>query len=529
MADLTVLGLWDGHDAGVALIRDGSLQFAVSEERLSRVKRAQGFPSLALQACLSQCNVDPSEIDVIAVPGRFGRLLHRAGDAVYRRSSTQRDPMGLSSILAREMELGMARLPTLRRLESKGSQAVLARRLRRVGLRAPVVPVDHHDAHAWTARLGGLPDTMVVTMDGYGDGLAATFDGPGPDREALSSPGCSVALVYGAVTRQLGFSEGEEGKVMGLAAHGDPRPLAPWFRERMGFESCLPSLGGRIGRRALTEHRREDVAAALQHRTEEVVSGWIDARRQQQTNIALSGGLFANASLNGRLAKQFDRIFVFPHMGDGGLCVGAALAVTGPVPFKMPFLGPDYAGDVIEAALHKRGLGAARVDHPEDVLLGVIDEGGIVGRFVGRSEFGPRALGHRSILCRADRPAILSDLGDRLDREPFMPFAPIRRTGAGSATMTVVVDADETLRRECPAAVHVDNTVRTQVATEENDAGMWRLLGRAESRGMPALINTSFNRHQEPIVETPDDAIETFLSTRLDAMQLGGFVVRRPQ
>jgi len=206
----TVLGLWDGHDAGIALVRDGVLELALSEERLSRKKRASGFPYLSLARCWSECNLDPAEVDVVAVPGRFGRLVQRAGDALYRASDPARDVLSLSSTLMRTLETGISRIPGLRELESLGSHGVLAARLRRLGVRAPITWVPHHDAHAWTARLvAPADDAMLVTMDGYGDGLAGTVDAFGPSREDFASPQHSVALVYGAVTTVLGFSEGD--------------------------------------------------------------------------------------------------------------------------------------------------------------------------------------------------------------------------------------------------------------------------------------------------------------------------------
>ena len=529
MADLTVLGIWDGHDAGVALVHQGALIFALSEERVCRKKRASGFPFLSLQACLDASPIDPREIDVVAMPGRYGRLLHRAGDPLYRRTDSNRDPMSFSSVVMRELEVGLSRIPGLRALEFRGSRALVSKRLRSFGIEAPIVGIDHHDAHAWTARLGGLSDPMVVTMDGYGDGLAATFDGPGEARESFRSPASSVALVYGAVTRHLGYGEGDEGKVMGLAAHGNPTALNPWFRDVIGFEACKPSLGGRIGRRALETHRPEDVAAALQRRTEEVVCGWIQARLGDRCQLAVSGGLFANATLNGRLQSMVDELFVFPHMGDGGLCVGAAAAVAGVVPFDMPYLGPEYDSQRSEKACRAKGLIPERVEKPEQELLASITDGGGAARCGGRSEFGLRALGHRSILCRADDEHLLKRLGQRLDRDPVMPFAPIRRSGEGSKTMTVVVEADDVLQSQCPAAVHVDGTARTQVLDHGDDPALWQMLGAAEERGMPALINTSFNRHGEPIVESPEDAVETFLAAGLDIMQLGPWIVRRPQ
>jgi len=520
----------------VALVQDGSVRFALGEERLRRSKRASGFPDRALSACLDSCNLSPSDVDAVAVPGRWGRLGARLAEPLYRRTDPARDPLSLASVVARDLECGVARRPFLRGLEERGSRSVLGARLRAWGFRASVVGVDHHDAHAWTARLVGGPNALVVTLDGYGDGLSGTCGGPGFGRVEVPAPRGSVALVYGAITRVLGFGEGDEGKVMGLAACGDPAVLRPLFRSLIGPAGCDVSLGGREGRERLREFRREDVAAALQERTEQVVLQWIEGLRGGQEELAVAGGLFANVALNGKLQERFEQLSVYPNMGDGGLCVGAACAIAAEQGAleggrlerdeRLPFLGPDYSEARMEGALTASGLAFARDQSPEQALLDVIEKGGLVGRFVGRSEFGPRALGHRSILLRADRPGLSAELGRRLERDEFMPFAPVRRHGLGSRTMTTVVVADDSLRTRCPAAVHVDGTVRTQLADEGEDPGLWALLEQAESRGMPALINTSFNRHGEPIVESPEDAVRTFVAARLDAMQLGPFVVR---
>ncbi|MFT5431725.1 MAG: carbamoyltransferase [Myxococcota bacterium] len=386
--------------------------------------------------------------------------------------------------------------------------------------------IDHHEAHAHTARLVGAPDAMLVTMDGYGDGLAGTFDATGPKRRDFKSPGHSLALVYGAITRLLGFGEGDEGKVMGLAASGDKERLADFFERCMSAGGCDPTLGGRQQREWLKSQPREDVAAALQARTESLAKEWIEQSRGNRVRLAVSGGLFANVSLNGRLAEAFDHFDCFPHMGDGGLCVGALASAVPELRFGLPFTGPTWTDEQVRRAIDDGGLCGERSEDPEGQLLETILDGGITARFYGRSEFGPRALGHRSILMRADRPGLADRLNQQLGRNDFMPFAPIRRLGAGSLTMTVVVEADRTLRERCPAAVHVDGSVRTQLAHPRADPGLWSLLGRAEAAGLPALINTSFNRHGEPIVESPTDAVRTFKAAGLDVMQMGRFVVR---
>ncbi len=526
-----MLGVWDGHDAGAAVLVDGVVRGALSEERLTRRKRQSGFPSLALQAVLDDAGVRGEDLDAVAVAGQHGRLLHRALDSRYAASDADRDPLALSSRVVRRLETAAARLPqVVRSAETNASHRVLSARLRSHGIVAPLHLVDHHHAHAQCARLAGpWRDALVVTADGYGDGLAMTVsdeNGCGTNRSTRAtfpSPGWSAALVYGAATRVLGFQEGDEGKLMGLAAHGDASVLRAYFDRLLTLGACDPRLGGTSLRRTLEGHRREDVAAALQTSLEAAMVAFVAARRGAHRRVLLAGGLFANAVLNARLMALFpDGGDAFPHMGDGGLCVGAAAALFEPElarPLPLPFLGPRRTLD--DGLLGGTGLHVTRHEHAEDALLTTILAGGYAARWLGRSEFGPRALGHRSILLLGDDPRRTAELNARLDRDGFMPFAPIRRTGAGTPTMTAVVAADALLRERCPAAVHADGTARTQLVDAAEDPALDRLLAGAEAHGHPALINTSFNRHGEPIVETAADAIVTFLNARLDALQLG--------
>jgi len=365
-------------------------------------------------------------------------------------------------------------------------------------------------------------------MDGYGDGECGQLAPWTTRAAALHSPHDSLALVYGAVTHLLGFNEGDEGKVMGLAAHGDANRYQAIFDRLLQPGGCQVNLADENTRNVLRQARREDVAAALQSRVEYLAQRWIRSVRDQETALAVSGGLFANVVLNGKLQGQFEHLYVFPNMGDGGLCVGAVEAIVEEHKFpRVPFLGPIWSDLEISAALAQSGVHYRESADPELELAETILGGGIAARWYGRSAFGPRALGHRSILIRADRPDLAITLNRNLGREEFMPFAPIRRHGRGSPTMTVVYDADGELKQGAPVAVHVDGTCRTQIVERDIDPGLWRLLEAVENRGLPALINTSFNRHGEPIVESPRDAIRTFQASRFDRMQLGAFIVDR--
>jgi carbamoyltransferase len=260
--------------------------------------------------------------------------------------------------------------------------------------------------------------------------------------------------------------------------------------------------------------------------------------------VALAGGVFANVLLNARIAllDGVERLHVFPHMGDGGLAAGAALHVAGarPAPLSNAFLGPEPSGEECLRAARDAGLEVERPRDPDQGLVEALVRGEAVVRVTGRLELGPRALGNRSVLAPAGDPAVTARLNAALRRDDFMPFAPIlREEDAASALvgheravealrfMTVALPTREAFRRACPAAVHVDGTARAQVVRRQDDPSLHELLTRyASCTGLPALLNTSFNLHEEPIVCSAADAVRTFLATGLPLLRLGPLLCR---
>jgi carbamoyltransferase len=515
-----ILGLWDGHGAGVALLAEGSLVFALSEERPSRRKRHSGFPRLALRAALDHAARAELEIGDAAVAGARGRSPLRLLEPLYTSSDPHREPLGIGSLVAMAWENRVPGLPLLGRVEPWPARALMGRRLRgALGRLLPMHAVDHHDAHAYGALLGpGREEALVLTADAYGEGLASTMRrGTEPDRVlAHRHPDLGLALLYGAVTVALGFSEGDEGKVMGLAATG--RAQAGLGRFHALFE---PGPEPRL-RRPLTRRRverllhgldREDAAAALQACVEAELPG-------------------------------VEGLFVFPAMGDEGLAAGAAHALWHErhgalaAPIEGADLGPAREQVAIDAAVAASGLPRRRGD-PIEAALAIWSEGGVVCRYGGRDEYGPRALGHSSILFPATQA--LSDRVNRaLGRDPIMAFAPIMTVEAAAgairsplpasdlAWMTITAGATELLAERSPAAVHVDGTARPQLVSAARDPELHALLTAwTERSGQPALINTSFNLHGEPIVHSPEDALRSFDKSGLDVLLMGGWVVRR--
>ncbi|MES2643062.1 MAG: carbamoyltransferase C-terminal domain-containing protein [Myxococcota bacterium] len=567
---MVVLGIYDGtHDAGAAVVRDGVVVAASSEERYTRNKGQGGWPEHAIHDCLARVG----EVDAVAFSGfvnpnpvlrgfRPAQKRFKLDDGWFY----QEDP-GPGGRVSEWMQFESpfphltadsppVRLmaPTLRRL--------LARHVRYAVATAPIEIHDHHRCHAAAAWYTAADvDTLVVIADGIGDGLALTvYRGSerGLERLAAMPYPHSYGLLYATLTGFLGFRPfRHEGKLTGLAALGDPAavrvpfpftgpPDARTFTEHFGAR-LRPWL------ERLRPYRREDVCAWLQKGLEDelgaLVTTWM--ARTGLEHVALAGGVFANVRLNQRIGALpgVRSVSVFPHMGDGGLAVGAALLAWAertpgarPVPLKDAFLGPSWDADAIAAALVRAGLPARRVQDLEEQVAARLARGQIVARFDGAMEFGPRSLGNRSILAAATDRTMTDRLNVALSRSDFMPFAPVLLAddaddwmdGLGPVRdaaryMTVTTQARPALAAACPAAVHVDGSLRPQLADPVTTPSLARTVSAYRRlTGVPAIINTSFNLHEEPIVRTPEEAVATWRAARIDALAIGPFLLTQP-
>ena len=557
---MIILGVCDGHDSGAALLADGEVVSAVSEERLSRKKRSPGFPSRAIESCLDLAGVGPGDVDLVALADRWGRAPTRLFDFLYRRTDPDQGPLKPASRAWAFYVKSMARIPLVRRAESAAGRREVARMLAKIGLgRAGLLPVSHHIAHAHCAMdMAGGAEALVVTMDGFGDGLAglAGVTNGGMLRVIREIPfRHSPGILYGVVTQILGFAEGDEGKTLGLAAYGDPAPLSRTFgrmlRSVKGGIEVRHRLTRPGERKRLLRHRREDIAAALQQRTEEVIALYVAGlvRETGRNVVCLAGGLFANVRVNRAIltADGIHTVSVFPHMGDGGLGYGAARSASrmmkesSPARLSRVFLGPGYSPDRIERLLRARGLPGARPPDLEARVARLLARGGIVARFTGRMEFGPRALGHRSILFDPRDRGQAEKLGRLLGRPAHMPFAPAtlqEYAGSGykgldggeslTRFMTGAFDCTERMRRTCPAVVHADGTSRPQLVHESDNPSLYGIIDAfREMSGEPTVGNTSLNRHTEPIVCSPEDAADFFARVPVDALAIGPYLVER--
>lgn len=567
---MNVLGLADNHDSGAAVVIDGELVAAVNQERVDRVKLSGAFPWGAIDAALETAGLKEREVDRIVIGSGFTpSTLLRALPGLHHnaRSGGQFSPL-LHAYIVYQSALRKTGLHTL---EIDASQALLEGRLRaeRPFERARVTMMDHHQAHAEAAyRTQGEPRCLVLTVDAMGDGTTCTAwmgDNGRMDRLYRQSGLASVGTFYSRITQVLGFKPvRHEGKITGLAAYAEPPPrLVQHFRERLYFAgpgfSRVPLRGGDHPDDAfwgeVRHWSREQVASAAQAVLEEAVVAYVRhwVRRSGCGVVALAGGVFANVKLNQRLhaLPEVERIWVLPHMGDGGLAAGAALGSVAAAPAQLHsvYLGPTIGERDAYKALKRgdvrfAGLGREPTDGVgKDVLRAaeLLAQGKVVARASGRMEWGPRALGNRSVLVRPHDPSVNTWLNEQLNRSEFMPFAPVVRaedadrwfTGVDPARttaefMTACFDCTPAFIESCPAAVHVDGTARPQLVRADVNPELHACLTRVgELTGVPVLVNTSFNLHEEPIVCTASDAVRAFKQARLDALWLGPFVAEQ--
>jgi carbamoyltransferase len=570
---IAILGLNAYHgDAAAALVVDGELVCAAEEERFSRVKHCAGFPGQAAAWCLAYAGLSAGDLDHVAI-GRNPKA--NLGAKVMRTLTRGASP--------RYLKTRLENAARVRDVKAELEAALGAE----VG--AQLHHVEHHQAHVASAFFASpFEDAAILSVDGFGD-FASTMlaEGRGSSFDVLERVlfPHSLGILYAAVTQWLGFQKyGDEGKVMGLAPYGSPRFLddmrqivrpngdvfeldLEFFRHHregidMTWDEGTPTIGRVFSERmeeVLGPTREpagelaalhEDVAASLQAVLEESYLHLVNAlwERTKIPRICLAGGVALNAVANGRIRPEtpFEDVFVQPAAGDSGTAVGAALYVwhqelDHPREFVMEhaYWGPEFSEAECSAALAAAGLHAEHLDDAAlfDHVAGRIAEGDVVGWFQGRMEFGPRALGHRSIVADPRRPDMKDVLNARIKhREPFRPFAPSVLAGSTAAWfeqdytspyMVLVYKTRVDKRELIPAVNHVDDTGRLQTVTEEASPRFYRLIQAFErSTGVPILLNTSFNEN-EPIVMTPEQAVETFLKTRMDLLVLGNAVVRR--
>ncbi len=562
---MIILGINDGrhHNTGASVLIDGRLVASVEQERISRIKMDNAYPHEAIDEVLALAGVQPDDVDVVALAN-----LSRWDQRPY-----------LNRLFRHVAELGRQE-PLIRRFYWKHQYDRFTRVLRPrkkphgVLSRKPRETVEHHLAHAASAYYASPfrgEKVAVVTLDGSGDfSWGSVWVGHQGRLEHVRHMDAvnSLGLLYSAVTVYLGFkATRHEGKVLGLAAYGRPEPLLSRLLRHVNQDDWDHLLDARLARVTLRQFAdmgqsviremcadlsREDVAAGIQALTEKLICQWI--RRQMRElgvgKLAVAGGVFANVKLNQRLLAlpEVDNIYIHPNMGDGGLATGAAYEVHARHHGRLHprLLEQVYLGTAIDRAAAMQALRDAELSYeePEDMATRVatmLADGKVVARASGGMEYGPRALGNRTVMAACNDPSINQWLNKKFQRTEFMPFAPVileeaaadyfpawKPEHVAARFMTITYDASEKARKNIPAAVHVDGTARPQVIRRQDNPDYYDIIAAyRDLTGVPSVINTSFNMHEEPIVRTADEAIRAFLSAGLDALILGPFLVTR--
>jgi carbamoyltransferase len=551
-----------GHDAAAALVWQGLPVAAAAEERFNREKHSARFPAAAIRSCLEQKGIRLQDIDAIV-----HAFDYRPFEALY----------GLDPAAADQYRRVYSREALLAGLQRHFPQFP-AERLHHV---------NHHLAHAASAYYtSGWDDCLVIVTDGMGEIHSASAYHARQGRInklAELSAFDSIGILYSLVTLHLGFDfNSDEYKIMGLAPYGDPARYRRFFEESVqlseGGAIHIPALrlnrtrderenysatrrfleenliASRKPESAISDDHR-DVAAALQESLDRVmlhICGHFGAATGSR-RLAMAGGVALNCTANGRLLDSglFDDIYVQPAAGDDGAALGAALywaAEVGEVcnqRFPVPFLGPAYDRRDIETALAEFGqrietIRYASLEETCDVAAQRIAAGQVIGWYRGRMEFGPRALGHRSILADPGHPKMRDRINAMVKmREAFRPFAPAvsledahlwfeMQPGVELPYMIMTVNVREPFRPQLPAVTHVNGSARVQTVSAAGNPDFHALLKAVGTvTGREMVLNTSFNIKGQPIVNTPREAIETFLGTGIDYLFLDNIGVGR--
>jgi carbamoyltransferase len=545
------------HDSSACIIRDGELLFAVAEERLSRLKHDAGFPHLAIHACLDFARVSAADLDEVC----FG--WQRAG-ATYRHDlklyATGRWPLSYLNLL-------------------NSSRYFLSMRHQQTGVvpfhrafgrtKARMRFVDHHFAHALSAyAFSGFDDSAVVVMDGRGAWEATSIwhgHAGRLDHVLTINYPDSIGLFYSEFTAFLGFvRNSDEWKVMGLAPYGQlgidlskfidvtASPPRVHFRQLVTgspFEKIIPLLGPpRVAESEITDHHK-NIAFAVQDACEHAMMSVVKLAMQKTSsrNLCLAGGVALNSKANGKIAASglVEKFFVQPAASDDGVALGAAIAPflddNGTLPNKPMrhgYWGPYFDDSAIESALNTYKIRHTRVSDPALTAAQLLSSGKILGWFQGRMEFGPRALGARSIIADPRDPEMNAKVNNAVKfREWWRPFAPSFKKEAApeflesacdSPFMILTAQVRPEKRSIIPSVTHVDGSARPQTVEREINPLYYRLIDEfGKLTGVPVIMNTSFNLRGEAIVNTPTDAIRTFFSSGMDALVIGNFLVEK--
>ncbi len=574
---MIVLGLIDSKPSAAAILQDGRILSAIAEERLCRMKLSSGMPRAAISLVMAEAGVSPADIDHVAVAQNVSVFEPEPipwkgwfDDDGIKTRQFDNFSASLAPVFGR-FPIAWRVHHQIKQIRSRERRQLIPAMMRQVyGIQAPVQFYDHHYCHATTAYYtSDFAEALVVTLDGGGDGLSGSvYVGRNGRLQKLATVDSfnSLGNFYSYITQLCGFkAEKHEGKVTGLAAIGQPI-YADILREFIGYQepgqiryrvpmyhrSALRMLAERLP----ADFDRAHLAASVQLILEEVgvafIQHWL--RQTGLRQIAVAGGVFANVKFNQRVHElpEVDSIFIHPAMDDSGLSVGSAMAAQAAEPGYDPsqmirrlenvYFGPAYSDEEIAREVAASGCAATLEANIQGRIAELLAAGHVVARFTGRMEYGPRALGHRTILYTTTDATVNDWLNENLRRTEFMPFAPATliehahecyegMAGAEDPArfMTITFNCTPRMREQSPGVVHVDGTARPQLIDPQTAPDFYKIL-RAyhELTGIPSVINTSFNMHEEPIVCTPQDALRSFQQGNLAFLALDDWLVVHP-
>lgn len=565
---MNILGITNGETSSACLIKNGKLVAAVSEERFSRIKQDNSWPTQSINYVLKSNGLNLKKIDKVAycwfkgfdenkiLLSYFDRIVYEAKNN-YNGLSLFRDRIQVE----------------LERDKIKAAEFYNFLKKNNISHKSEVI--SHHDGHLYsTFCFSQFNQGLILTSDGRGDFESLTiseFDGLKIKHLYSATSNDSLGTFYARISKLLGFiPHRHEGKVTGLSARGDYKKCIHLMRKMIVFKNgkifaktgeYFKSFHDDYGkykawntkiRKKILKYSREDIAAAAQKHLEDIVLKIVKfyQKKTGKKNICLAGGVFANVLLNQKILqlKNINNIFVQPQMGDGGLALGAAAGLflkmrKKKIKWKNMYLGPSYElkKQYINRLEKKYKVNFIRIKNLPSYIVENLYKNRVIGLFQGRMEFGPRALCNRSIIYHCFDKKINHNLNQRLNRSEFMPFAPVtldkfankaflnwRKNHRSSHFMTTTYKCSKFMKQNCPAVVHVDGTARPQILKKTDNQLMYKIiLNWKKKTNQIALLNTSFNHHEEPIVCSPEDGIKSYLKNNVDILIIDKYLVTK--
>jgi len=545
---MLILGIFNAHNSGVTLLKDNQIIYASAEERFSREKFTRTFPRKSIENCLEFCGVNYEDIDIIA----YGGYTKPPLEAIQSFFNTANQRFGI--------EKAVERLQTTISVDYDISSEFHLN-VKKLFPNARIEYVDHHYAHACCAYyISKLDNSFVITADGRGDLQSLVVwksEKNELKRVKTFSELQSLGFLYGQITHILGFTpHRHEGKVTGLAAYGKKTELIDDLLRMINFDNGEIIVSKEFFpynkpihlehlKKICSNYNKEDIAYAVQFVLEKIVLDVIRFYIPEGSNLCLAGGIFANVKLNQKIRECgiLKKYYVFPEMGDGGISFGSTIATalkngTNMFSCNNMYLGPKYDWNDIDLSKYN----VEKFDDEEFVskIVELLLKNQIIGLFFNRMEYGPRALGARSIIMQAKDPDINKIVNKRLNRTEFMPFAPFTlkemandmyldydESDENLKHMTTCYNCTDKMKKISPAVVHVDGTARPQIIDEHIEVNLYyRILKEYFNRTkIPNLVNTSFNNHEEPIVCSPIDALKSLENNNIDYLVNDGKMI----